>query len=339
VLGISGSISTAVPSALAGVYGLSFTQPGVTGESTSSYGVFGVSSNNNGVYGATSGAAGQAGVAGVANNTFAVSGVATNYTGILGQTQGGGYGVAGIASHTNSSAGVLGRADANFVYGVRGQAAYTAIFGESTGVGNLAGYGVAGTSVGSAGVYASSASASSYALVATSSTGLAGLFQGNVLIQGSYTATGSKSAAVPHPDGTHRRMYCQESPEPWFEDFGEAQLSNGRATVTLDRDFAAVVHGDRYLIFLTPNGDTRGLYVSSRGPTVFEVREVQGGTASLGFSYRVVARRKDVPGPRLERVSMPQAFAPPQPRRAAELVLPPRPDLPDRPDHPPTPRR
>ena len=33
--------------------------------------------------------------------------------------------------------------------------------------------------------------------------------------------------------------------EPWFEDFGEAQLSNGRATVTLDRDFAAVVRGDK----------------------------------------------------------------------------------------------
>jgi len=31
---------------------------------------------------------------------------------------------------------------------------------------------------------------------------------------------GPKSAAVPHPDGTLRRLYCVESPESWFEDFG-----------------------------------------------------------------------------------------------------------------------
>jgi len=36
-------------------------------------------------------------------------------------------------------------------------------------------------------------------------------------------------------------MYCQESPEPWFEDFGTATLTNGRAVVELDPDFDAVV--------------------------------------------------------------------------------------------------
>jgi hypothetical protein len=184
--------------------------------------------------------------------------------------------------------------------------------------------------VGSAGVYASSASASSYALVATSSTGLAGLFQGNVLIQGSYTATGSKSAAVPHPDGTHRRMYCQESPEPWFEDFGEAQLSNGRADVRLDRDFAVVVHGDKYHIYLTPHGECEGLYVSSRNPNGFEVRELRRGTSSVGFSYRVVAKRKDIPGPRLERVNVPQQPAPPRKLQDAALVMPTRHEPPAR---------
>jgi len=50
----------------------------------------------------------------------------------------------------------------------------------------------------------------------------------------------AKSAAVLHPDGTHRRLYCVESPDSWFEDFGEAPLECGEATVTLDPDFAAV---------------------------------------------------------------------------------------------------
>jgi hypothetical protein len=329
--GVYGFAGSVVPSTLppegTGVYGSGPSQ-GVVGRSTNGYGIFGESTNNHGVYGATSGGAGQAGVAGVANNTFAVSGVASNYTGMLGQTNGSGYGVAGIANHANSGAGVFGRADVNFVYGVRGEAPYTAIFGESTGAGALAGYGVAGMSAGSAGVYASSASASSYALVANSPAGLAGLFQGNVLIQGSYTATGAKSAAVPHPDGTHRRMYCQESPEPWFEDFGEAQLANGRASVELDADFAAVVHGNAYHVFLTEYDDHNALFVTRRGPRGFEVRAKSSPTASGRFGYRVVAKRKDIPGPRLERVNVPQAPPPPRAPRAVKLDLPARPEIP-----------
>ena len=33
--------------------------------------------------------------------------------------------------------------------------------------------------------------------------------------------------AVKHPDGSVRRMYCQEAPEPWFEDFGTAHARAG----------------------------------------------------------------------------------------------------------------
>jgi len=40
---------------------------------------------------------------------------------------------------------------------------------------------------------------------------------------------GAKSAAVLFPDGSHRRLYCMESPESWFEDFGTGQLTNGQA--------------------------------------------------------------------------------------------------------------
>ena len=37
----------------------------------------------------------------------------------------------------------------------------------------------------------------------------------------------AKSAAVPHPDGSHRRLYCLEAPESLFEDFGRAHLRAG----------------------------------------------------------------------------------------------------------------
>lgn len=80
----------------------------------------------------------------------------------------------------------------------------------------------------------------------------AGLFVGKVTVSGDFNVTGSKSAAVPHPDGTHRLLYCVEAPEAWFEDFGEGRLTGGRAAIALDPDFAAVVAtvGNRYGIGL-----------------------------------------------------------------------------------------
>ncbi len=64
---------------------------------------------------------------------------------------------------------------------------------------------------------------------------------GNLYVQGNFQVSGAKSAAVPHPDGTHRLLYCVESPEAWFEDFGTGTITAGKAEVTLDPDFAAVV--------------------------------------------------------------------------------------------------
>ena len=145
-----------------------------------------------------------------------------------------------------------------------------AIQGASNG--NVGVLGTSNSSIG--GFFASGTSTGLYATGPAS--GFAARFDGPVLVNGNFTAIGgSKSAAVPHPDGTHRRLYCVESPESWFEDFGREQLANGRAQVRLDPDFNALVHSDNYHVFLTPDGDTNGLYVSDRNPNGFEVREVE----------------------------------------------------------------
>ena len=47
--------------------------------------------------------------------------------------------------------------------------------------------------------------------------------------------------------------------------------------------------------------------MSNQNPAGFEVREKKGGTSSLAFSYRVVAKRKDIAAPRLEKVTVPPA--------------------------------
>ena len=67
-----------------------------------------------------------------------------------------------------------------------------------------------------------------------------------------WTLTASvKRAVVPFPDGTQRALDCMESPENWFEDFGEAKLKSGRAVVKLDADFAKVIKSGDYRVFVT----------------------------------------------------------------------------------------
>jgi hypothetical protein len=126
-------------------------------------------------------------------------------------------------------------------------------------------------------------------------------------------------------------MYSMESPESWFEDFGSGQLSGGSATVQLEPGFAGVVHGDNYHVFLTPRGESKGwLYVGKQSPGSFTVQEAGGGTSSIGFSYRVVAKRKDIAGARLEPVDEPAL-----PEVPSEPIKPaPAPDT-----QPPNPRR
>lgn len=136
----------------------------------------------------------------------------------------------------------------------------------------------------------------------------AGVFAGDVLVNGTLTVTGGvNSAAIRHRDGSHRRLYSLESPESWFEDFGEARLVKGRADVKLDPSFLAVVSMDKYHVFLTPYGESNGLYVSRRGKKGFEVKERRPRKASVSFSYRIVAKRADIDGKRFAKVTLPEA--------------------------------
>ena len=101
-----------------------------------------------------------------------------------------------------------------------------------------------------------------------------------------------------------RALYCIESPESWFEDFGSGRLQHGSAEVVIDAGFAATVDTEDYFVFFTPEGDCRGLYVETKHPASFVVREMQGGASNARFSYRIVAKRNDVEAPRLKVVDI-----------------------------------
>jgi hypothetical protein len=119
--------------------------------------------------------------------------------------------------------------------------------------------------------------------------------------KGSYARTTGSS-------GTARTLYAAHTTAPVTEDFGEGQVVNGRGYVRLDSALADVIDDrNAYHVFLTPEGDSNGLYVTQKSTTGFAVRESRGGRSTLAFEYRILAKPIDEDGKRL-------ALAPPLPR-------------------------
>jgi hypothetical protein len=254
----------------------------------------------------TQNASGGTGVYGQSNSAIGVWGVTTTSgqglanPAVAGTNNGGGAGLVGFTAGP-SSIGLAGATTSGIgAYG--SSQTGTGIFGYSN-----TGFAINGNSPGG---------------------GYAGYFSGPVFVTGSLTAMSAKSAAAKTKSGLSR-VYSMESPESWFEDFGSGQLTAGQATVSLEPGFAGIVHTDAYRVFLTPRGESKGwLYVSKQNPGGFTVQEAAGGTSNIAFDYRVVAKRADIEGVRLEHVDEPQPIDGPQ-----EPVLdhaPKAPALPDR---------
>jgi hypothetical protein len=271
---------------------------GVSGGSEDSTGVVGVSLRHPGVYGQVEDSPQVpggllAGVLGVASTQPGVIGFSREGDGAQGLSFTGtavraaSFFGPGVHSISGALSGVTGISDTQGppvrmnipttagVLGTSGQR--PGVIGTSNAL-----MGVYGFSTGNAGVVGETANPNSFA----------GFFAGNAIVTGTLTA-GVKNAMVAFPDGSQRVLHCMESPEHWFEDFGTAKLKGGRTVVKLDADFAKVIKRD-YRVFLTPEGDCRGLYVRRKSAASFEVRELMGGESAIAFSYRIVGRRRDI---------------------------------------------
>jgi hypothetical protein len=191
---------------------------------------------------------------------------------------------------------VVGNNSATNGYGVEGEAPYTGVWGHSTsgyGIGvsgnSTSGYG--GVFSGATGVYAespdtplySSGTASPHGVFYTDTAG-DGVFSGKV------TADGGFATVVKTRGGGHVNPYGAMSTEAILEDTGTARIIGGAGAVRFDRAFAQSIETSRgYQVFLTPDGDTRGLYVAQKYEGGFIVRETERGHDSLDFDWRVVA--------------------------------------------------
>ena len=127
-------------------------------------------------------------------------------------------------------------------------------------------------------------------------------------------SNGTKSTIMPTSEG-QRILYCPESPEVWFEDYGRGQLVNGRAHITLDKLFRETVTIDSahpMEVFLQPRGDCNGLYWVPANDG-FDVIELAGGTSNAEFSYKILAKRKGMEDNRFEKFE--EQAPPPKPER------------------------
>jgi hypothetical protein len=290
-----------------GVHGLATTGWGIIGQSTDRAGVTGTSVRGVGVearseraHGVQARSQSGTGVVGESTSAEGVRGVSTNASGVEGITD---QGLAGVRGRATRLYGVFGESTQGV--GVFGTSSTNAIRGVSTGSAGGS-IGVSGLSEGGAGVAGDSTTG--IGVQGRSARGWAGYFEGNVLVRGGlFVVGGPKSAAVAHPDGTHRAMYCVESPECYFEDFGEVTLSGPSVTVRLDRDFAALVKRRHYHVFLTGYGPD-AVYVARRSRDAFQIaRLASGSSIRMRVSYRIVARRADVKATRLPKVAVASA--------------------------------
>ena len=267
-----------------GVYGLSTFGTGIRGDSKSGIGAIGTSVSNVGVSGKSGS---DTGVSGTSLSSYGVSGTSKTSAGVIGITSSISNNVAGVIgsspynSEAESGTGVIG----DTYDGVGVQAlAESSEFNFPVALQAVAGdQGVTvfeGVSQGSA---------------VASIDGF-----GNMILAGSLQQNGSPFFRTSGANGSSVTTFGDRISQPTLEDLGEARMVNGKADVLLDARFGASVDArSNYLVFLTPMGDTRGLYVSSRTCKGFTVREVGGGRSSLVFDYRIAAKPYDTAALRL----------------------------------------
>ncbi|HWE85968.1 MAG TPA: hypothetical protein VG267_13565 [Terracidiphilus sp.] len=253
---------------------------GVDASTTTGTGVFGATTGSGlGVEGLNSSAAEQdAGVLGIANLSSGIYGSYDIYAGVWGDT-----GVSSTAVAPAWAIGVLGTADDSHAgVFINDSSSWSTLYLQNNSTGGTSNSaGGIGSSAGGSGIFNT--------LMASTADGTCGIGSG-----GSLSCTGPIKSLASASNGARTvETYGVQSPENWMEDFGTGQLQKGVAVVTIDATFAETVSETAdYHVFLTPRADSKGLYVINATPTSFEVRESGGGTSSLSFDYRIVARRR-----------------------------------------------
>ena len=250
---------------------------------------------------------------------------------ILGEAQG--QGGSGVVGYSQTGDGMYGNS-------IGGNAGVAGVFGEdylesftyntlftkwSAGVwGDASNYGAGAPNYagvlgsnddGTAGYFVNDSSTSSTLALVNNGSGGTGLYSAlmastpngtcGIGDQGNLSCTGQVKSLVSVDNGAHKvETYAPQSAESWMEDYGTGVMERGVALVKIDPAFAKTIsETPDYHIFLTPNADSESLYVINKTATSFEVHEAKGGTSSLTFDFKIVAKRRGFEAQRLVDVT------------------------------------
>ncbi len=253
--------TAALPNAINGY--TSFNASAIYGETVSG------STNNSTITGYYGGTGNGSAILG----TYGGSNTSTTRSGIYGQTSGNSNGGAGVIGYNGATSGNMHMG----VYGTYNQA--------------TSGFGIGVIGVGFGGGLLTGNVDAAVVGMRANNQNFSGYFNGNHVI-----ANGTKSASVPTSKG-NQLLYCMESPEVWFEEIGGGKLVNGVAVIQLDPLFLETVLIDDnhpMHVFVQLQGECNDVYVVP-GTTGFTVKEKNGGTSNVSFSYRLVAKRVQFP--------------------------------------------
>jgi len=261
-------------------------------------GLFGATQQSNGfgVYGLNLNPGGT-GIIGLGNNlsgyTLPTNGAGGAFygslTGAYGYTSSAqGYGVYGRADYFGSAYGVVGKAN-NALGGGPIDGAGGAFLGNSYGVSGFqnatsgqtaGGYFVAGDGAGNP---------FSTTLVEAFSTG-------GIHYKIWQSVLGTVSTCVPDLEGNPATLHAIETPEFYFQDYGEGKLVNGKAHIDIDPILAKnVAINDKHplRVFVQLEGDCKGVYVTNKTATGFDVVELNGGTSNVSFQWSITCNVAD----------------------------------------------
>ena len=106
------------------------------------------------------------------------------------------------------------------------------------------------------------------------------------------------SCAVPDTAGKMVTLHCPETPEFYFEDYGEGKLVNGKAHIDIDPNLAKNIvisdkHPLRVFIQLEDNETCMGVIVKNKSGTGFDVVELNGGTSNTPFQWHIICNVAD----------------------------------------------
>lgn len=333
VVGITAQNTTAARYGKAGVAGYDNStnkepyNSGVFGTSTYGYGVQGKTTVGTAVYGtATSGtgvfASAPSGMAIHATTTVGtgIYATATTGTGVAAVTTGGqavvgnsnatyaNQSAGGVAGYSSNGDGVVGFQSTTLneqeynpsfgPAGVSGQGyvGVTGVGGGTGSSGNSPGAGVVGEGNGGVAMIAySDGNFDAFQAYSQDNPIMSLDKSGNMVLAGTIITNGTPQVRTKNVSGAEVVAYNSREAIPTIEDFGRATLRDGSAEIVLNAGFASILNQRQpYMVFITAEGDSRGLFATRLTPSSFAVRENGGGRSSLMFSYRIVGYPADV---------------------------------------------